>query len=127
MPKLKYSFISLPIYYGVSYKKDNVSRDEFSRFLEAINGNKLHRVFYLVPQWRYLCDDHKRLLVDFVGHYGNLQEDWGKVCSILDMHEDLQYLNVGKQLPYKEFYTDETRTKVAQLYEEDIKMFNYEY
>ena len=64
---------------------------------------------------------------DFVGRYENLQEDWEKVCQKLGMYEDLQYLNVGKHLPYKEYYTDESIEKVSELYKEDIEIFNYKF
>ena len=126
----KFGFVRNPwdrLLSGYSYKKDNINKEDFNNFVEGINGNKLHHVFYLVPQWMYLCDDHKRLLVDFVGRYENLQEDWEKVCKKLGMYEDLEQHNMGKQLLYKEYYTDESREKVAELYREDIEIFGYKY
>ena len=117
---------------GYSYKKDSVNRGEFNEFVKGIDGAKIHlwdqsNPFYLVPQWRYLCDEHERILVDFVGRYENLQEDWEKVCQKLGMYEDLQFYNMGKQLPYKEYYTEETREKVFELYKEDIEIFDYKF
>ena len=130
----KFGFVRNPwdrLVSGCFYKKDSVDKDSFNRFVENIDGDKSRRWtrgnFYLFPQWMYLCDNKKRFLVDFVGHYENLQEDWEKVCQKVGMYEDLQRLNIGKQFPYKEFYIDETREKVAELYKDDIKLFNYKF
>ena len=90
-------------------------------------GLEKNTVSYLVPQHRYLCDSGDNIMVDFIGRYENLQEDWRKVCDRVGMYVDLQRLNVGKHRPYREYYTrSSTIDKVAKMYEKDIEMFNYE-
>lgn len=112
-------------FYKKNYGAHAVDKESFNEYVESMERNNLK--YWRFPQWRYLCYKSGEISVDFVGRYENLQEDWEKVCQKLGMYEDLQYLNVGKHLPYKEYYTDESIEKVSELYKEDIEIFNYKF
>ncbi|GAG91093.1 unnamed protein product [marine sediment metagenome] len=112
-------------FYKKNYGTHAIDKESFSRYVEKMDRNNLK--LWRMAQWRYLCDKHGRIIVDFVGRYEDLQEDWEKVCDFVGMYEDLEQHNMGKQLHYKEYYTDESREKVSELYREDIELFDYKY
>jgi len=70
--------------------------------------------------------------VDLVGRFETLQEDFDKFCEIVGIPTGhLGHVNAGKlkgpHPHYSTYYTDETRQMVAELFPEDIKLFNYKF
>jgi len=79
------------------------------------------------PQHTYIYLDGK-LVVDFVGRYENLEEDWKKVCKKLGQDFDLPITRKGlfDSSKYKSLYSLQTKKIVQELYKEDFKLFGYE-
>jgi len=67
------------------------------------------------------------LLVDFVGRFENLDEDFKKICHRIGISTTLPKLNVSNTTPYQLFYNDETRELVRKTFEPDISLFGYEF
>lgn len=75
----------------------------------------------------YLKDLSGKIIVDFIGHYETLQEDFDKVCRTIGI--------APKQLPhkrqakdrsdYRKYYSDEIAELVAQHFRPDIEAFGY--
>ena len=75
----------------------------------------------------YLIDLHGKVLVDFIGRYENLAEDFAKACQTIGIN--------GPELPherkatdrdkYRNYYTDETQELVHQHFRSDIELFGY--
>jgi len=64
--------------------------------------------------------------LNFVGRYERLQSDFQKICNELHIESSVVCLmNKSVRRPYQEYYTDETINKVAQIYQNDIRNFNY--
>lgn len=104
---------------------------------------------HVMPQTEMVYSDDGELLVDFVGKFERLQSDFDTVCDHLGFEkETLPHVNSSdktsrelrrkiKNLIYRnnenglrsyvDFYDDETREFVAQLYRSDIKMFDYSF
>jgi len=102
---------------------------------------------HVMPQYDMLHDNNGKLLVDFVGRFESLQEDFDKVCEHLGIEEsqlphrnrsdkksrDLKrktrnwlFANGENQLrSLADFYDDETREAVAEYYRKDIEAFGY--
>jgi hypothetical protein len=102
---------------------------------------------HVMPQSDMLYDNNGRLLVDFVGKFENLQQDFDQVCIQLGFNDSrLPHINSSDKKSrelrrkarnifhrnkesslrkYNEFYDEETRGYVAELYQADIKNFNY--
>jgi len=66
-------------------------------------------------------------LVDFVGYYEHLQEDFAKVCERLEIRADLPRVNTSVHRDYRLYYTPATRDLVAKHFRRDIELFGYEF
>lgn len=104
---------------------------------------------HVMPQYDMLHDRQGNLLVDFVGRFESLQQDFDRVCERLGIVDsslphrnrsdkksrDLKrkirnflYMNGENQLQgMAEFYDDETREAVTEYYRKDIDTFGYEF
>lgn len=102
---------------------------------------------HIMPQTQMLYDDDGKLLVDFVGKFENLQTDFDRVCAHLGITKsalphvnssdkssreikrklrNFLYRNDETRLRrYVDFYDDETREFVADLYRSDVDNFGY--
>jgi len=77
----------------------------------------------------YLIDLRGRVIVDFLGRYERLQEDFDEVCRRIGV--------ARRQLPqkrkakdrgaYREYYDDETAELVARHFRRDIEEFGYRF
>ena len=75
------------------------------------------------------------IVADFVGRYETLDADFESVLERLDLNGqvELPRVNVnrkrrqGQDIAYREYYTDETRDLIAQLYAPEIAHFGYEF
>lgn len=85
--------------------------------------------------------------MDFIGRFENINEDWARLCIKMkelgvasswpeekwklpvanardkDNIKNVQY----KERPYQEYYTEDTKNMVAEIYENDINTFNYKF
>ena len=75
----------------------------------------------------YLKDLDGTILVDFIGKYENLQEDYEEVCRRIGIKPPpLPHKRQAKgRTAYSDYYDEETRTLVADFFREDIETFGY--
>ena len=78
-------------------------------------------------QKRAISDAYGNLLVDKVGFFENLNSDFEEITDRLSIVSELPHLNQVPRADYRDFYTTETRRKVAEIYREDIEVFEYEF
>jgi len=73
----------------------------------------------------YSVDD--KLLVNFVGRYENIDDDFQTICKRIGIRAELPVTNVSKTKPYQEYYTPETVELVRKAYAPDIRLFEYDF
>ena len=72
--------------------------------------------------------ENGRIIVDFVGRFENLQEDWREICNCIGIaHIELPHVNRSERKDYREYYTEETRQIVAERFQKIIDKFGYEF
>ena len=84
---------------------------------------------HTLPQKNFVTDAEGRLLVDFLGRYETLLEDFSKVLEKLGLPpQPLPLVNnqYGRQ-HYSRYFTTTTRDQVARLFEADIAFFGYKF
>ncbi len=82
---------------------------------------------HFFPQSPLLKVDGK-IEMDFIGRFEFIDRDWDRICDKLGVKGNLRKMNTRKNpIPYQEYYNDETKEIVRDLYEEDIVEFGYEF
>ncbi len=80
------------------------------------------------PQRRQLADAQGELIVDFVGRFEHLEQDFGCVTQRLGLPaRQLPWLNASPRAHYTTFYTPGGRRRVEQGYAEDLELFGYRF
>ncbi len=75
----------------------------------------------------YITDEQGLLLVDFVGRYENMREDYACLARKLNLRLELTHVNSSKHGNYRRYYTAETREIVRRRFHKDIQAFGYEF
>lgn len=75
----------------------------------------------------FICSRDGGLLVDFVGRYENLNNDFSEICGKIGVSATLPKLNVTKNKPYSQYYDDESRELVERAFSQDIALFGYRF
>jgi len=76
-------------------------------------------------QQQMLCDEEGNLLVDFVGRYETLHQDFELICQKLGIPEKLPHLNKSQHNDYRSYYNDYTQNLVAEHFKLDIELLGY--
>jgi len=74
----------------------------------------------------FLHDRDGRCLVDYIGRFERIGEDFKTICEKIGIEAELPHVNASKRKrDYHSYYTDETRDMVADLFQSDIEKFGY--
>lgn len=79
-------------------------------------------------QMDYIMDSKQKVGVDFIGRYENLQNDYDTICNTIGIPKiQLLHNNKSNHKHYSEYYTEETKAIIGQVFKKDIKVFGYEF
>jgi Sulfotransferase family len=78
-------------------------------------------------QKRFLADSEGRLIVKFVGKYENINADFAKICKMIGISSVLPHINMSNHAPYRDYYKETTKRKIAQAFAGDIDCFAYHF
>jgi hypothetical protein len=108
-------------------RKINSNRSSLAQesFDEWIKGGGTGTVRKLVSE--FICDENGKVIVDFVGRFENLEQDFNKVCNMIGVDCQLPHVNRTVRTEYRDYYTRETREIVRSIAQPDIEMFGYEF
>jgi len=99
----------------------------FSVFIRSEFGRLMLNEHYGGDLTEWISDGHE-IVVDFVGRYENLNEDWSKVCRALQVSTlPLERENQVVRQDYRVFYDDESRELVANRFCRTIELFGYRF
>jgi hypothetical protein len=72
-----------------------------------------------------LADAQGNLLVDFVGRYETLTQDFRQVCQRLKIEASLPHLNATAHRDYRTYYNERTKQLIAMHFQADVELFGY--
>lgn len=78
----------------------------------------------------YVIDLHGQVIVDFVGRYERLEEDFAEACRRIGIPvPPLPHRRraTDREHDYRRYYTPETRALVAERFQPDVEMFGYRF
>ncbi|WP_298036985.1 sulfotransferase family 2 domain-containing protein [uncultured Desulfuromonas sp.] len=106
-------------------------REDFESFLrwklDPERPHQYHIDTSIELQSDYLVDLHGKVIVDFVGRYERLQDDFRQVCEHVALPAPkLAHKRQAKDRgSFRKYYTDDTAALVAEHFKADIDMFGY--
>ena len=148
----KFSFVRNPWDRLVSeyrYKNHTISFKDFIFKYFPEHGNDDYVGFngiyrHVMPQYQFLYDSNGKLMVDFVGKFENIQQDFAMITKKLfrtaltlphkNKTSDQGILkrlsssfSPNKKTTYQDYYDKESEQYIAQLYQKDIELFDYSF
>jgi hypothetical protein len=77
----------------------------------------------------FIYSEDNKLLVDFVGRFERIDEDFKIICSHIGITSpvSLPKLNTSNTTPYQEYYNEDTRELVMRKFEVDVNLFGYDF
>lgn len=81
------------------------------------------------PQWKFVLDDNGDNLLDFVGRFENLVEDFALIADKIGF-KGYRFPHMNKSVGrghYRDYYDDESRQMVEEFYKKDLEIFGYEF
>jgi len=79
-------------------------------------------------QINMLCDKNGQLMMDFVGRFENLNQDWDKVCKLANIPlQALTHTNQTKHRDFRDYYDQQSIKLVADYWADEIKLFGYSF
>jgi chondroitin 4-sulfotransferase 11 len=103
------------------YIKDNAPT--FDDFLKKTTTGMAERTTR--NQLDYVTDDQGEIIVDFIGRYEQLEDEFSRIKKRLSLDAELPHVNKSAHDDYRKYYTDETRDIVSKRFEKDIRHFGY--
>jgi hypothetical protein len=109
-------------------KSDEMTFDAFVEWIKYSSSTCVHPVPH-TNQLDWFVDPHGNVLVDFIGRFENLQDDWATVAEKLGLPGKLPHVNANPDArkPYTEYYTKKTRELIEYKFRVDIDYFGYQF
>jgi hypothetical protein len=80
------------------------------------------------PQLNYIANNKGELLVDFIGRYETLEQDFSDICERIGLpHCRLPHFRRTKRQSYKYYYDQQTKEIIRNFYKDDIELLKYEF
>jgi len=116
---LYYYILQYPKHFRHKLIKSMNSLEEYIEW-RINNDKKLQKDFFY--------DDNNNCLVDFIGKFENINNDFQKICNKIGIKAKLPHTNKSKRKRnYREYYNEHTKNLIAKHFQEDIKTFNYSF
>ncbi|EAK9939714.1 alpha-2,3-sialyltransferase [Campylobacter lari] len=114
-----------------TWAKENIYKyNSFEDFvLNLQNDNERIKILswiHFIPQYQFLCDDNKKILVNFVGRFEKLDKDFKKILNILNRKDKLIHVNKSRHRNYKDYYNVKTYEIIRKIYKNDFDIFDYD-
>ncbi len=102
--------------------------DNFEQFVtEWVNRENVLRYHHFRPQTDYMFDRYRKIFIDFVGFFENLEDDFEYIANQIGVSDRLPQKNAGEHKSYQDYYNEKTIEIVSKAYEDDINILGYNF
>jgi len=77
------------------------------------------------PQVSFVCDQGGRVMVDRLVRFERFETEFAAVLQRLGVDAPVPHIHGTERKPLRDYYDDETRALVADLYRDDVATFGY--
>lgn len=96
--------------------------------LDWINEVNIYNGIHFIPQYEFVCDHNGKLIVDYVGYFEDLSNEFSYIKNRLGIDSELLHMNgINDFNDYKLYYTTEMIKKVEKVYKKDIELFDFKF
>lgn len=82
---------------------------------------------FFMPQLNWVSDQSGALIVDHIGRFENIAEDFSEICRKLGVEKQLPHVRRSSHKHYRDYYSDASREIVYNWFIKDIEMFGYQF
>lgn len=105
---------------------------KFSNFEDFVKNwlrypENLKKYHHFQTQSHYILDKHNKVPLDFIGYLENIDKDFAHICKKMNIKATLPNSNQSKRNNYQDYYSNETRDIVAEVYKQDIELLGYDF
>lgn len=101
---------------------------DFGSFVRGwLNEQNIWSWVHFFPQSHFVMSADGVVMVDFIGRYERIDQDFEYVARRLGLEVQLPVMNKSNHLDFKSCYDDETREIVRRVYARDIEAFGYQF
>lgn len=96
-------------------------------FLEWLKGSTRNCIHPLEwrPQMAWLTDESGKFVVDHVGRFEHVEDDFRRICHEIGIDVSLPKINSAKEGHYRDHYDEEAKEIIASRFAEDIAEWEY--
>lgn len=104
----------------------DVTQYGFGQFVRWLSyGQNAYEHVVLIPQHEFICLG-RHVMVDYLGKYENIAEDFNYVSKIIGLSGHLTKTNSTNHKEYTSYYDDELKMICKNIYKNDFEIFGYE-
>lgn len=82
---------------------------------------------FFMPQLDWISDKSGRLIVDHVGRYENLAQDFSELCHMLGIRRKLPHIRQSPHGHYRNYYSADSKEIIRNWFLKDIEAFGYQF
>lgn len=112
-----------------AWAEANLARfTSFDQFvLEWLTRERLASYMHFHTQASFICDWRGRPIIDHLGYFETLEEDFRLIAARLGVDAALGHVNRSDRKDYRAAYSSAAMERVAEVYREDIEAFGYDF
>jgi hypothetical protein len=100
--------------------------ESFEHFVrEGLEKPAIRAWIHFRPQAEFIARANDDVMMDFVGRYESLAQDFASIAAKLGLDAKLVWQNPSRHEPFASYYTRQTADIVARVYERDARLFSY--
>jgi hypothetical protein len=130
----KFAFVRNPWERFVSYaafmhRQDGAFAADPQRTMARVLADPAHRAKIVFrPQHEFICDEARRVMVDFVGRHETMQASYDAICARVGLPtQALERVNASTHGAWRDYYTEALKARIAEIYARDIDIFGYRF
>ncbi|MEL7445886.1 MAG: sulfotransferase family 2 domain-containing protein [Pseudomonadota bacterium] len=102
---------------------------DFDRFIADLDSGAhyLRSILIPRPQIDYFTDYRGDIIVDQIGKYESLADDFASICERIGIGLQLEWRNKSDHGSYVDYFDDAKRLVIERIYARDIEAFGYRF
>jgi len=112
-----------------AWAEENISQfSDFNDFIRNwLTNENSYKYMHFIPQFEFICDHQERMLINYLGYFETIEQDFAEICKKLNINASLKHTNKSTNQNYIKHYNEDSKEIVAKVYQKDIEKFGYKF